>query len=230
MKSIEFKINKKIELICKDSSMGVSLIQDVGKDYILVSIPMNGFKKVMLYKGDCIEALYYDNENLYSFQSTILGRVTEKGLPFYQLKMPDSLEKAQRRNFVRTPVSLPFLYIEETPKLDAMLKNTELKEVEKNFECLWKKGNTLDLSGGGMKAHFKESLEVGKRIFVLFQSKNLNIGVKGEVIRCTSCIREKQVSYHLGINFVDIPEIQQEKIIGFVFNRLRELRKKDVRV
>lgn len=226
MKSPKLKINHKVEFIFEEGNLGSSLIQDVQEEYFLITIPMNGLRKKMLQEGEEMNGIYYgEDKNVYMFECIVLDRIVER-IPLYKLSMPETFMRIQRRNFVRIPATIPLLYMENTSELEEKIQKQELRDIEESFSGRWQRGNTLDLSGGGMKIHTKKPLKINQQIFCILQSKELYMGIKGKVIRCIPVIKDRQISYHLGIKFIDIPESKREKIIAFIFKKLRELRKK----
>lgn len=227
MNKINFKINGKIEFVFDEDGPGVSLIQDVQDDYILVTIPMKGINIKMLRIDQEVDGFYYDSNNVYMFSSKVLDRLVDN-IPLYKLSIPNSFSKVQRRDFVRIPISIPIIYTIFNDELKDMESNKSLEQIEKYYKGKWKKGYTWDLSGGGTKINLYKPLKIDTIIYIIFRHENLHVGVKGRVVRCIPYLFKKQISYHVGIEFVDILEMKRDKIIRFIFGRLREIQNKDL--
>ena len=227
MYNINLKINGKIEFILEEDGQAVSLIQDVREDYILVTIPMKGIHIKMLSIDEEVDGFYYDGEHVYMFTSKVLARTIDN-IPLYKLSIPNAFKKVQRRNFVRIPISIPILYIKYNDKIKTVLKHNSLEQVEKHYMGKWGKGHTWDLSGGGAKINLYKPLKVESIIYSIFKCGDLYIGVKGRVIRCIPYIFKKQITYHIGLEFIDISERKRDRIIRFIFIKLREMKNKDL--
>lgn len=224
MKKVKFQINNKIEFLFEDGP-GVSLIQDVQKDYILVTIPMKRISVKHLSKEEEIYGFYYDDNDVYMFTTYMIERVFEN-IPLYKLAFPKIIKKVQRRNYVRIPISLPVLYLESNENLEREIIENCAEDLKDLYWGQWKKATTLDLSGGGMKLSSKKLLKLDSKYIFLFKLDELTIGVKGRVVRFIPTIYKKHVNYQVGIEFQDIAENKRDQIIGFVFKKLREERQK----
>ncbi len=224
---IDFKLNGKIEFVFDEGGPGVSLIQDVQDDYILITIPMKGINIKILCKDEEIDGFYYDGNNVYMFTSKVLDRIVDN-IPLYKISIPNSFKKVQRRDFVRIPISIPIIYTNYNDELKDMEMSKRVEEIEKYYNSKWKKGYTWDLSGGGAKVNLYKPLRTDNIIYLILKHENLYIGVKGRVVRCIPYLFKKQISYHIGLEFVEISEGKRDKIIRFIFAKLREMQNKDL--
>lgn len=225
MDDIKFEINKKIEFIFENGDTGISLIQDVKEDFILVTVPMKGNKKQLVHIGDKIEGRYYKKDKVYLFTFEALGRIVDN-IPLIKMDIPRDYKIIQRRNYVRLPISIPYKYIEDHETLHKEIKNKELKDIDTLLKNRWEKVTTIDISGGGIKACVKKPIKVGTKIYMKLRTEELYIGAWGRVVRCVPSITNGIVNYHLGIEFIDIPQKNQEELIRFIFTKLREQQKR----
>ena len=76
MIKVDFKLNKKLEILVDEKYFN-SNVQDVTEDYIAISIPTNSGEYLPLSNGSIIDVIYYEEENIYKFSSTIIGRKFE---------------------------------------------------------------------------------------------------------------------------------------------------------
>ena len=225
MKKLNLQINKRIEFICEEGKMGISLIQDIQPDFMLVSTPMIGGREQQFRKGEEFDGVYYGENHVFVFTVKMLERVFDN-IALYKMTLPTNLKKIQRRDFVRIPISIPFRYMEISEELEEILENTSLKKIEETFEEQWEKGYTMDLSGGGLRASVKKPITIGEKVFIILKQKKMYVGVKGEVLRCHSTVTDGHTLYHPGIKYIDILEGERERIIAFIFAEMRELRRK----
>lgn len=216
-KKVKFLVNGKLSVLW-DDGVYKSVIGDVTEKYIAMSIPVNSGKYLPFSHGEKIEVVYYYENELYKFYSTVVGRKVD-GVPLILFSIPSKLEKYQRRNFVRIPCINDVEF-----QMVAVKHNNSENLVEKNV-C---KGILIDISAGGMKLLTKEDIKVGDTLFV-----NLNlvldeeeIKVKGKVVTHSINVDKKNMC---GIVFLDLDIKDREKIVKFTFLKMRELRKKGLK-
>jgi len=226
VKPIDFRINNKIEFILEGNAECSSLIQDVRPDSLLVTVPLEGLQRRMLPVGETVECVYFgEGSKVYMFTLKVIERVMDN-IPLYRITIPDSYDKIQRRNYVRVPLIVPVLYTEAQDDIDKLLREKTPEEVEALYRGSWLRGSTLDLSGGGMKLNTKTPVTPGALLVLIMKADELNIAVKGRVVRCIKNMGGDQPAFHSGIEFIDIPEARRDKIIGFIFERLRGMIRK----
>lgn len=226
MLKVTFQVNNKVEFIFDEGGRAVSLIQDVREECFLVNIPMKAGQVKLLSIGEEIEGFYYDKDHVYMFISKVLERTLDDNIPLYKLEIPSVFKKVQRRNFVRLPASIPIRYKSYHRDMKVLIETNNLQKIEEHYKGEWDKGYTLDLSGGGARLNLYRPLKPRSIIYMILEDKDLHVGVKGRVIRCTPFIYERQITYHIGIEFIDILERKRDKIIRFIFTKLREIKRK----
>ena len=109
MTKVDFKINKKLEILVDEKYFN-SNIQDITDEYIAISIPINSGEYIPLSKGAIIDVIYYEEENLYKFKSSVIGRKFEN-IPILLIAKPKEIKKIQRRKYVRVPIISTVKYI-----------------------------------------------------------------------------------------------------------------------
>ncbi len=213
MVKVDFTINKKLEILV-DEKYFSSNIQDVTDEYIAISIPINSGEYIPLSKGTAIDVIYYEEENLYKFQSSVIGRKFEN-IPILLIAKPKDVKKIQRRKYVRIPIicTIKYVNLKNAPKTDPKtIKNSE-----------YMKALLLDLSGGGLKV--KTSVEVKLDEFLLV-SLNINkedILIVGQAKRI---IKDDEGRFDCGLSFEFLDTLTREKIIKLIFQLMREQMKK----
>lgn len=213
MIKVDFAINKKIEILV-DEKYYNSNIQDVTEDYIAISIPINAGQYVPLTKGTIIDVIYYEEENLYKFKSSVLGRKFEK-IPILVISKPSDIIKIQRRKYVRVPLMNIARYknLKNQPKTNpsSIGKGEFLKAV------------LVDLSGGGMKVRVSEEIKTEDFILVDLTFNNENLLIVGQAKRI---VKDDDGRFLCGLSFEFVDSSTRERIIKYIFQLMREQMKK----
>ncbi|KRU25414.1 flagellar protein YcgR [Clostridium sporogenes] len=208
-----FKINNRVEIEWEDGYYK-SIIQDVNEDTIYINIPANKGKYLPLNYNDKVTVFYFHGEKIYKFRTIVTGRKIDKIL-LIALKKPQKMNRIQRRNFVRISLIL---------KTYAALIDSkrDLKEIcysnKCNTEFDFFDADIVDISGGGLKLCTKKDIDFGEEIIVNIPFEKENMAVKGKIIRKQNG-KEK---YIYGVKFLDIDVLTREKIIKFIFSKMRK--------
>ena len=215
--NINFTVNSRIE-IDVDSEIYKSNIQDVSEDYISISIPVNNHKYMPLSKGEKVDVIYYEEKNVYKFNTVVVGRKIERIL-MIMLKKPEKVQICQRRNFVRVPLILDVLCAIFPLEKDLYHLNDQVEVF---------KACSVDMSGGGMKivvdVKMKDKLKYGDIIIVTIPMENDSLTLKGKIVRITSNKDETKLT--CGLSFIDIDKKSRERIIRVLFQIMRQHIKK----
>lgn len=205
MTKLDLKINARTEVIY-EKVLYKSTIQDIKDNEIIISIPVIDGMYLTINNGKEISQYYYDTQNnIFKYNSKILGRLVENGMAFYRLSMPYNIEKIQRRDYVRVDILNEITYI----------------SAENIDEGNIKKALMLDLSGGGAKIKVKDKLSKGDTILINLSLEEVNLNIKGKVVRA-DLTEDKH--YICGIAFLGMEESVKEKIIRLVFTIMRKQR------
>ncbi|KYH29760.1 MULTISPECIES: flagellar brake protein [Clostridium] len=208
MAELKFKVNNKVEIISKEEVF-TCYIQSIRNKCIAINIPI---------KDDKLEVLYYDTDSVYKFSSIVVKR-ENYNIPITWISIPDKFERIQRRKFVRVPMAY---------ETKCALVSRDLEFNKENLSKIkFEKGIILDLSGGGVKLKTDITATEDDILALIVPVSKGRIIVKGEVKR-TSTDEELEEKVY-GINFIDLNTTDQEKIIEFVFQVMREQMKKGLR-
>ncbi|KAB3535862.1 hypothetical protein F8154_04925 [Alkaliphilus pronyensis] len=189
-----------------DKSFIVSQLIDIKNNLLHITNPIKRGIPYPLLEGQQIKIIFYREEKgIFRFVAEIRYKVQSR-IVIYAVEPISQPERIQRRYFFRLDIIL-----------NAFVGRLE---EEAKCECIVK-----DLSGGGMKLVSKAEFKEGE---ILECHVNLKDGVRvttvGEVIRS---IKDPITNeYELGVRFKDISESVRNKIISFLFERQRLLRKK----
>jgi c-di-GMP-binding flagellar brake protein YcgR len=213
MTKVNFTINKKLEILVDEKYFN-SNIQDITEEYIAISIPIKAGEYVPLSNGATIDVIYYEEENCYKFQTSVIGRKFEN-IPILLIAKPKEIKKIQRRKYVRVPLISTVKY--------KNLKNesrTNPSTVEKS-EYL--KAVLIDLSGGGMRVKVSEEIKLGDFLLVSITINEEETLIVGQAKRI---VKDDEGRFSCGLSFELLDSSTRERIIKFIFQLMREQMKK----
>lgn len=210
MVNLDITINSIVTILWEEE-IYKSSVQDITENEILITIPVSDSIYLTLNEGVEIEQFFYDKKgNFYTYKTKVIGRYTEKAIPFYRVSKPYNIKKIQRRDYFRVNVVQIINYIKEVD-LQKDIRS------EENYE----NALLLDLSGGGMRVKAKEKLDFNDSIISNLNYEDEKIIVKGRVVRIE---KTEDKRYIYGIAFRDIDNSTREKIIKIVFKIMRKQR------
>ena len=213
MTKVNFAVNKKLEILIDDKYFNTN-IQDITEEYIAISIPINAGEYVPLSKGTIIEVVYYEEENLYKFQSSVIGRKFEN-IPILLIAKPKEIKKIQRRKYVRVPIvnTVKYKNLKNEPR-------TNPKTVESS-EYL--QAVLLDLSGGGLRLKVSEEIKLNDFLLISLTVDSEDILIVGQAMRI---VKDDEGRFTCGLSFEFLDNSTRERIIKFIFQLMREQMKK----
>jgi len=213
MTTIDFKINKKLEILVDEKYFN-SNVQDITEEYIAISIPINSGEYIPLSKGTIIDVIYYEEENLYKFQSSVIGRKFEN-IPILLIAKPREIKKIQRRKYVRIPIISTVKYIN--------LKNQPRTNPSTIENSKYLKASLVDLSGGGMRVRVSEEIKLNDFLLVSLTVNNEDTLMVGQAMRIA---KDDEGRYYCGLSFEFLESTTRERIIKYIFQLMREQMKK----
>lgn len=196
-------------------------IADFNADYISIEMPFSeetgrlGF----FTEGKKIEGWLYTQEGAkYTFDCLAMGRRKER-IPLMLIShpLPDSVQREQRREFLRVPC----------------YEEIALHPIQSgDFDPFVAK--FVDLSGGGLafismvKPRLSEEMELKWWLSLVLKSGPiLHPSGTAKLIRVIAPA-EKGLPYKCPIEFIDLAESERQKIIRFCYERQLEIKKKSV--
>ena len=213
MTKVNFAINSKLEILIDEKYFN-SNIQDITEEYIAISIPINAGEYVPLSRGTMIDVVYYEGENCYKFNSSVIGRKFEN-IPILLIAKPKEIKKIQRRKYVRVPTisTVKYKNIKNEPRTNpAIVKDDE-----------YLKAVLLDLSGGGMRIKVSEEIKLNDFLLVSLTVNKEEILIVGQAKRI---IKDDDGRFDCGLSFEFLDSSTRERIIKFIFQLMREQMKK----
>ncbi|MBI4530739.1 MAG: flagellar brake domain-containing protein, partial [Candidatus Latescibacteria bacterium] len=121
-----------------------SRIHDITPTEVVISTPMRSGVEVPLLNNAVVRVIIPCEAGFYSF-STVVLKKTISGVSAVHLQRPEVIERNQRRNYLRIPISLPVTYVVLQPEDE---NGDEGGEKETREEPL--RGTTIHLGGGGV--------------------------------------------------------------------------------
>lgn len=184
-----------------------SKIEELGVRIITVGVPVIKGGFIPLRQGTNLDIAFYDDLSFYSFASMIIDRIATPA-PAIILEYPDNIRRIQRRQYVRVPVVIPLEY----------------RIVGKEALSKPQKGHVMDLSGGGILFKTKENIEERSIVVIKVNLGGNETELPASIIR--SVKKDEQNHYSVSAEFQEINESTRDKIIRYVFEVQREMRKK----
>lgn len=202
MKNFNLNINGVVTINYNDIIYKCT-IQNLEEDGFSINIPIKDGEYLILDNGENLNFEYYtESGGYYEFDADVVCRDIGDNISMYKLSSPNNIRKIQRRNFVRVPI-------------------VKMVEYRLSNESIWYKVMVLDLSGGGMKIKADRELKINDRLFINIEASSENIELEAEVKRLNKI---NNYEYVYGLEFIDINESKQDKIVKEVFLVMRKQR------
>ncbi|NJD02276.1 MAG: flagellar brake protein [Ruminiclostridium sp.] len=227
MKVSDLEIGTKLELEIYDrneQAQGLSLVSEfewlVDPTTLMIAAPI--FERVIypLRIGTLINIYYIrkaaQEYELYTFKANVLKREMNENMALLRIGVISEIERIQRRQYFRLGCSIPVKFRAMESMNDTADINTQFKTTIAN-----------NLSGGGICLLLEEKLDVGK----LLECEIATDGKKGirffgKVKRYEKNVLHGKFKYEIGIAFININNNDREKVVKFIFEEQRKLRKR----
>lgn len=212
-----------------------SEVYDVYDDHsVEIYVPYVDGKLTELLTKARYGVIFTTKDGLYRGIGVLSDRYKKENFYIYHFEIVSKLERYQRREFYRLNVLLPLFFIsldDRAEKLDSMqnIRTILTPDMEHfpDFKRVMGQGSTDDISGGGIKFHTEKNLAGVKYLLIKFKldSEHLNeeIEIIGEIVG--SYKNENSVFYTYRIKFHFKDSRFQEKIVQYIFDKERLLRK-----
>lgn len=200
-------------------------------DRLDIAMPIVAGRLIPLSVGLHFSVCFYTPKGLYQSNCVIVDRYKSNNLYTIVIELKTAPKKYQRRQFYRLETILPLKYIllEE-----AELRPIEvLKKVPENDKFppgRLLEGNTLDISGGGMKFISDMRLDKGRSLIIEF---SLPINMTMKKIRMTVKVIEsvqspnKKGFFQHRAEYDLIGKDDREMLIKYIFEEERKMRNKE---
>lgn len=208
MKPGKLKINQLIEIEVEVDAENIlhlpSRIEGVEDNYLYISVPMYRGEIIPLRSGQNLKIFFFEKDVTFAFYTIIVGRKWQN-IPLLVVQKPEQFIKIQRRSFMRLPV-----------KLEVRFKAGE-------EESEFKKGETIDISGGGALFITEEEVEEGQILALEINFPGRKpFYCQARVVRILERAAKKGDKNKIAIEYFQITEGKRDKIINFIFEKQRE--------
>jgi len=165
-------------------------------------------------RGTHLNVIYEKNGNLFTFASQALDRRFEGNVHLLRIMPLSEEEQIQRRYFFRFKCVRDVEY--------RIFAHSETMEEERGD---FKEGITKDISGGGICLCTDIKPEIGWYVEGRLKIHQA-IPFIGQVVRVINVHDHGKYNYEVGIEFVEITNMNRERIISYIFEEQRKLLKK----
>lgn len=185
-----------------------SRVEDIDDTKLTVAMPYDKGVPIIPYSGEQVFGQVITRNCAYKFVSSFIQPMHDP-IPVWVLKKPPVVERFQNREFVRVKVTRPIVVhpLDDEGSVQPLVTT-----------------NTVDISGGGVCFVIFEPLKVGNR--VTLDIDNLPdmelMRIMGEVVRCQSVEVAGVELYHVGVKFLALTEVEQNKLVKYVFELQRQ--------
>ncbi len=213
--ALYLSINQEVEITINEAgsiTTELAVVAEITDDIIILYHQLRGQKSSVLAPGLNARITYADQIAMYNFETTIL-EVSGVSRLNIVITLPDKVNRTQRRNYVRIDVRLPLEYYRLKDGLATNFTNYQT--------------TTKDISGGGLRFTSDFLIALGTELETIIDIPGQGkINAIAQVVRCIPTGRGNVVKYSIGVEFTLIEKKDRERIIRYLFEHQRELRKK----
>lgn len=217
---IEYKVKSKMEIFSENNELiGNSMLMDVTDDFLYFSKPIKDGMMQNLKVGSDIRIVYYTKRKLYGFMSRITDEIMDN-ITLYQIEYPKDFYAFQRRRDARIPIVLDVHYVKLKDN-EKIISNTLLiDDVKKYYQDRMVRCLSFDLSGQGIGIVTKEVFKAKDNLIIIVENPHINLIVLGQVRRALRV--DNRRDFRMGIEFINIASREKERVIKFVFEKMRK--------
>ena len=224
------ELNEIISDKTKKANTYLSQIYDIDEKEKKVSIamPYKEGRLVVLSMGMSFDAFFYSKTRLYHSRVTIVDRYKSNNLYVLVVELKTPLNKVQRRQFFRYEVSMPVSYmLMDNDAITVYEKTGELPD--SMTEGRLTEGQTIDISGGGLKfagAHIEKGSMVYIQLFYTLGSALYCLRTAASVVESVNPPGRRDV-FHNRVSFENVKNDDRELFIRFIFEEERKQRQNE---
>lgn len=206
-----------------------SQVFEIRNDNILrVSMPIEHGRIIPLSKGKKFDAFFYTAKGLYQCRVIIIDRFKINNIYMMDIELLTEPVKYQRRQYYRLELNIPIRYMQITETESNVMANEE--ELPERLENLseYHTGETIDISGGGLRFTGDTLVEKGNRLAVVFDidyEGNIERYLLAADVIMSFAIPQHHGMYEHRVEFKDISKENREMLIKYIFQEERKIRK-----
>ncbi|MFZ5644577.1 MAG: flagellar brake protein [Bacillota bacterium] len=191
-----------------------SVVLDVEDTEVLIAFPMLNGEPLYIEGNEALEITFSNEGARYLFESGFTRRIGEALV----IERPRLLEKTELRRYPRVAVNIDLYYNEISCRSDSGPEH--------------KKGRILDISGNGIRFSvgqlYTPSTYMSVGFNVPLKERIVPIKVECRVVRIIVNDDTEPVEYQLGAEFSRIDKEDQDYIVSYVYNKIKEMNKQQV--
>nr|WP_282706839.1 flagellar brake domain-containing protein [Natroniella acetigena] len=221
------KINQGIEiefLHDKYEDKYATQIADVlADDTFLINNPFAEGKLIKVSNGTRGTVFLKEQNGLYTIPVKVIGKEVDV-TPLLKLKIAGQIKRTQERKSFRLEI------YEETEYELVGAESFQAENIagldgeESDYKAL-----IIDLSAGGLKMKMQTMMELEEEEIIRINLDFADLSVTkvlGQVVRVVEKIENDQKKYVVGIKFINLAKEDKDKLVKWIFDKQRELRKK----
>lgn len=228
------KLGNRVEMVFRSESKSdedtieyASQILDFTEDdCIICAMPIQEGHVVPLQRGQRFEGYFYSENKIYKALCSIKSRGKEGNIYIIEISLESTLVRIQRREYFRMNC---LMYA--TLQIVSDIKDGQEAFINKAADVNKEKCTIVDISGGGIRAFTKEHYEKGMlvaiQLILEFNNGKKEKNIVGKVIDSFKNSNDASM-YDNRIQFVDIKEADRDEIIKYIFERQRNILKKEL--
>lgn len=239
----QLKAEAKLQIL-KESEQEyyMAVVKSVNRDCFIVNEPVSGGKGLEMPQFSTWQFCLLGEDAVYFFTSRVVNINRDGAETRYEIKIPDTVHRQQRRGHVRVPCHHDLLYWlwSDTEKINLPSPAKATRSIDLWDDPLWindylsslsakipgKNAFTLDMSGGGLRMVTLVPIERHERLLLkikLDEPKSDSVLLlESKVVRVVPLKIGGWNRYRVGVSFINMNEKVQEKIISYLFKQMRK--------
>lgn len=117
-------------------------------------------------------------------------------------------------------------------RLEGLELPAEYKIVEEVFDIAsvqFAETQVRDISAGGMSFISNNPVELDSEVQIKLLLDGEILHLLGQAVRCQGVVEDQDKAYEVAIKFIAIDGVEQDKIVGFIFQKQLEQRRRGLR-
>ncbi|MCR5143984.1 MAG: flagellar brake domain-containing protein [Lachnospiraceae bacterium] len=209
-----------------------STVFDVNDDDTVdINVPIVKEKYKLLPKNVRYELLFTTSSGMYKADATITEHLKREGFYLLRFKLTTSLKKQQRREYYRIDCNINAMFMGLIEEAAMKPDIQQCKEVMHHADMLKVRGIgvLLDISGGGTRFVTSNSLKNISFLLIRFKIESENVNEEIEIVgKIISSERSKTRDRYIHrVQFFHKSEKERERLISYIFEEERRIRKKE---
>lgn len=217
----EIHIGDRVEITNNDvDEKYTSQIENiVNNDEIIVHMPIYFGKLVKLEINKNYKLLFFTDKGIIIFETKVLQHVNEEGFNLTAFKLIDRGKRIQRREFFRFTCYIKANFI--TNRQEENKEEDKQDKQDEEDKIVAFNGIIKDIGAGGIRFLTNQRLEENISIKASFSLNDKVLTTAGRII-CRQYTPDTDFEYQYRVEFIDLAESNQEKIIRYIFSEERK--------